>query len=254
VVDADFLDDLYRRFNRRACAEGDPVSFLYGFADPAEREVAAFIAALLAYGRLAQIMRSVRDVLARLEGEPRSFLLHSSPQALREASAGFVHRVVQADRLWRLLWAVKDVLERYGSLQACFLAHDRCTEPTVLPGLSGLVACLARSGYVPGHLVPRPAKGSACKRLNLFTRWMVRRDDVDPGGWDEVSPRRLIVPLDAHMWKVCRALGLTERRTCNLRAALDITDGFRAVCPADPVRYDFALMHASAAGELPLRG
>jgi uncharacterized protein (TIGR02757 family) len=250
LASADLLEDLYQRFNRRSCAEGDPVSFLYAFPDPAEREVAAFLAALLAYGRLKLIMRSAGDVLARLEQRPRSFLLGSTPQALHGAAAGFVHRVVNPNRLWRLLWAVKDVLERYGSLQACFLAHDNPVQPTVLPGLSGLADCLARRGYAPGHLVPRPRKGSACKRLNLFMRWMVRRDEVDPGGWDSVSPSRLIVPLDAHMWRVCRGLGLTARKTCNLRAALEITDGFRAICPEDPVRYDFALMHASAAGEL----
>jgi uncharacterized protein (TIGR02757 family) len=250
VADKDSLEDLYRRFNRRSQAEGDPVSFLYRFDDPLEREAAALLAALLAYGRLAQIMKSVAEVLKRLGGRPRAFLLASSPQALREASAGFVHRVVKPDRLWRMLWAMKDVVERYGSLQACFLAHDDPTRPTVLPGLTGLVGCMAREGYAPGHLLPRPGKGSACKRLNLFMRWMVRRDEVDPGGWDVVSPARLIVPLDAHMWRVCRGLGLTQRRTCNLQAALEITGGFRALCPSDPVRYDFALMHASAAGEL----
>ena len=90
-------------------------------------------------------------------------------------------------------------------------------------------------------LLPSPSAGSACKRLNLFLRWMVRQDNVDPGGWDSVSPAKLIIPLDTHMHRIGRRLGLTPRRQADLRTAIEITEGFRGICPSDPVRYDFAL-------------
>jgi len=105
------------------------------------------------------------------------------------------------------------------------------------------------AGNLEGHLLPRPARGSACKRLNLFLRWMVRRDEIDPGGWDAVSPARLIVPLDTHMHRICGSLGLTKRSQADLQAALEITEAFRAFAPDDPVRYDFAISHLGIRGE-----
>jgi uncharacterized protein (TIGR02757 family) len=246
----DFLEAIYARYNRRAVARRDPVSFLYAYDDVREREVVALLAAFLAYGRLPQIMASVADALERLGGRPRAYILDHSPQQLRRACEGFTHRVVNADRLWRLLWAVKDVLDSHGSLEAAFAAHDGPASPTVLPGLTGLAGLMRGRGHAPGHLVADPGAGSACKRWCLFLRWMVRRDEVDPGGWRCADPARLIVPLDAHMWRVCRGIGLTRRRTVNMAAALEVTGGFRPFAPDDPVRYDFALMHASAAGQL----
>ncbi len=250
MVSKGFLEELYAEYNRRECALCDPVKFLYLYEDAREREVAGLIAALLAYGRLEQILRSVAGVLDRLEGSPRKFLLCQTPQELLSACRGFKHRVTSAKQLAGLLCAVKGVLEAHGSLQACFCGHDDPSAQTILPGLSGLAGELERRGGELDHLVAHPARGSACKRWNLYLRWMVRCDAVDPGGWREVSPARLIVPLDAHMWRVCRQLGLTRRKTCNLRAALEITDAFRRISPGDPVRYDFALMHASRDGRL----
>ena len=246
------LDLLRRRYNTARHAATDPVSFVRALADTEQREVVGLVAAFLAYGSLVQIMRSVRDALERLGPTPRAFILDSPPQALRDACGGFVHRVVNGDRLWRLLWAVKDVLLRHGSLRACFLHHDRPAEPTVLPGLMGLAGELREAGQAPAHLVADPCRGSACKRWHLFLRLMVRRDAIDPGGWDEVSPSRLVVPLDAHTWRLWRELGLTQRRTCSQAAALEISDRLRRIAPEDPVKYDFALMHASASADTDL--
>ncbi|MBW2226086.1 MAG: DUF2400 family protein, partial [Deltaproteobacteria bacterium] len=93
----------------------------------------------------------------------------------------------------------------------------------------------------PGHLVALPEKGSACKRMNLFLRWMVRKDRVDPGGWADVPLSKLIVPLDTHMHKISLQLGFTSKKQANMHAALEITDGFKNFVPDDPVKYDFSL-------------
>ncbi|MCD6487215.1 MAG: TIGR02757 family protein, partial [Syntrophobacterales bacterium] len=95
--------------------------------------------------------------------------------------------------------------------------------------------------YRGNSLLPSPAKGSACKRLNLFLRWMVRHDDVDPGGWDDISSSKLIIPLDTHMHRICLALGITKRKQADMKTALEITRSFQVMAPHDPVRYDFAL-------------
>jgi uncharacterized protein (TIGR02757 family) len=100
---------------------------------------------------------------------------------------------------------------------------------------------LRLGGLSSSHLLPRASKGSACKRLALFIRWMARRDDVDPGGWNSVAPRDIIVPLDTHMFRIATGLGFVKRRSADGTAAEEATDGFRAFCPSDPVKYDFAL-------------
>ncbi len=244
------LERLYQHYNRWECARRDPVVFVHRYGEPLDREVAGMVAAFLAYGQLSQIMQAVGDALGRLGNHPRRCLLDSTPQRLHAVTRGFVHRVVNADRLWRLLWGMKGVLEAHGSLQSCFRHYDDPQSATVLAGVTGLAQALRAGGAGPDHLVADPAKGSACKRWMMLLRWMVRSDAVDPGGWQDVSPARLIVPLDTHLWRICNRLGMAKRRTCDLKAALQITAGFRSIEPGDPVRYDFALMHASADGVL----
>ncbi len=250
MIPRERLDSLYARYNRPECVGLDPVQFLHECPDAAEREVVGLIAALLAYGRVEQIIRSVGDALGRLDGRPREFLLSGTPAQVRRACRGFRHRVTSEDDFARLLLAVRHVLRKHGSIEACFAHSDDPAAPTVLPGLSGLAGELEGHSGSAGHLTAHPERGSACKRWNLYLRWLVRSDNVDPGGWTAVSPARLIIPLDAHMWRICSGLGMTRRRTPNMRAALEITAAFRRINPEDPVRYDFALMHASREGRL----
>jgi len=241
-----FLEEQYARYNRRELAAGDPVSFLYRYQDPLDREVAGLMAALLAYGRLATIVRAVADMLGRLGDEPRRFLLGAGDAHLERACRGFVHRRWDASSMCRLLAGTRRILRESGSLEAAFRVNVSPDDRSVVRALEGFVAQLSGSPSGMGHLLPTPRRGSACKRLFLFLRWMVRRDEVDPGGWSCVRPAQLVVPLDVHMHRVCTALGLTRRRQADLRAALEITDAFRCLRPDDPVRYDFALMHLSA--------
>jgi uncharacterized protein (TIGR02757 family) len=127
-------------------------------------------------------------------------------------------------------------------MKACFLANLNNADETVLPALRRFYAEIdAGARGRCGHLLADPAGGSACKRWMLFLRWMVRRDAVDPGGWEAVGARRLVIPLDVHIKRICTRLGLTRRRQADLRTALEITDAFRCIEPDDPVKYDFAL-------------
>ena len=232
------LEDLYRRYNRQAFVHPDPVELLYPYADLCDREVVALVAACLAYGRVGQILASARSVLDRLGSGPAAVLRRVSPRSLAGMFSRFRHRFTTGTDLTALLAGVGRALDRHGSLNACFLAGLDPADPTVVPALSSFVAEVAGRG---SHLLPTPADGSACKRLNLFLRWRVRSDEVDPGGWEGVSPSQLVVPLDTHMARVARRLRLTQRKSVNMAMALQVTDAFRAVRPDDPVRYDFAL-------------
>jgi len=243
-----YLEALYARYNTREHAANDPVAFLHGYPDPLDREVVGLLAACLAYGRLKQIMRSVSDAVGRLGARPARLLRRAGKRELRSISSSFVHRLLDETRLCRLLEAMAGALRDHGSLQACFRSHDQPGARTVVRGLKGMAAELKDGRPELTHVLADPALGSACKRWNLYLRWMVRRDEVDPGGWEGISPSRLIVPLDAHMGRVCRALGMTKRRASDLKAALEVTERFRLIRPDDPVRYDFALMHWSAEG------
>jgi len=246
----DRLEALYRAHDHRDLVHPDPLEFLYRYPGGRDREVAGVVASALAYGRVAQINRSVATALSPLGPSPRDFLLATGDRELSDLYHGFCHRFCRGPSLAALLAALGRVLQDFGTLEDAFLAGLLPKDETVLPALDRFVDLLARSGCPsPDHLIPRPRGGSACKRWNLFLRWMVRCDQVDPGGWSRLSPALLVVPLDVHMHRVCRELGLTARSAPNLKTALEITRAFRDFSPDDPVRYDFALTRVSMAGE-----
>ena len=141
-----------------------------------------------------------------------------------------------------MLLGINRTIERYGSIYSCFLSGLNHDDKTILPAVSFLVKEL-RTPHNGGcnTLLPLPEKGSACKRLNLFLRWMVRADQVDPGGWHRVNPNQLIVPLDTHMHRICTRLNMTSRKNADMCTALEITRVFGKMESTDPVRYDFAL-------------
>jgi len=234
------LEELYARYNRREFVHPDPLEFLYRYDDPADREVAGLVAATLAVGRVASILKSVGRVLEPLGPHPAAFLRDAREDGLRRMLAGFRHRFLAGENVAAMLWGVRRIRMRYGTLGAFFRAAMQPEDETVLPAISVLVCEISSVGYC-GRLLADPRDKSACKRLNLYLRWMVRRDDVDPGGWEGVRPAQLIVPLDVHMHRIGQALGLTQRQQADCRTALEVTVAFRKISPEDPVKYDFAL-------------
>lgn len=234
------LDNLYDTYNKREYVHPDPLEFLYDYSDIRDREIAGLIASALAYGRVAQILKSVSYVLKIMEASPRAFLMNASPDEFVNMFKNFRHRFADGNNLAALLMGIKQILIQYGSLYKCFLFGTAKEEQTIFSGLN-LFCQKLRGGREPGHLVPLANRTSACKRMNLFLRWMIRKDAVDPGGWDTLSPAKLIVPLDVHLHRICLRMGLTQRRQADMRTALEITSAFKEFTPDDPVRYDFAL-------------
>jgi len=250
----DAMEDLYRRYNRMEYVHPDPLEFVHRYADSPDREVVALVAACLAYGRVAQILKSVAAVLDRLGPHPAEYLRGADQADLRRQLASFRHRFASGQNLSALLLAARRAILDFGSLRGCFEAGMKDSDETVLPALSSFVRRLrGASGGACGHLLPAVEKGSACKRLNLLLRWMVRRDAVDPGGWDEVSPSRLLVPLDTHMHRLGLAMGLTRRRSADMRTVMEVTAAFKRISPDDPVRYDFVLTRPGIHGRRDVR-
>ena len=235
------LENLYHRYNKRRYVHPDPLEFLYSYPDIKNREIIGLIASSLAYGKVKQILKSVSSVLDIMKPSPYRFLMNSNYTSLCNVFEGFNHRFATGTQLAALLWGAKNVIVQFGSLNRCFIDNLSSGDKTLIPAMTFFARTLTAGKYKPGHLIALPEKGSACKRMNLFLRWMVRKDSVDPGGWTGVPLSKLIVPLDTHMHKISLKLGFTSKKQANMHTALEITDGFKKFVPDDPVKYDFSL-------------
>lgn len=237
---AHFLERIYARYTRADLVSPDPLEFLSRFSAPADRELTALLAACFAYGNVKQILKNINGILAHMPHGPHAFITKTPPAQVRRILKGFRYRFTGEEELCAFLAAMRKILKKYGSLEVCFLQYYHPEDATVLPALCGFAREL-RAGADLHSLVPDPDKKSALKRLNLFLRWMVRQDAVDPGGWQNVSPAQLIVPLDVHMHRIARKLGLTKRNAADITTALEISRAFKKCCPHDPIKYDFCL-------------
>jgi len=241
------LEEIYRTYNRREMIHPDPLEFLWRYDDVGDRETAGIVSSGLAYGRVAQILASTGRVLDMLGPSPFSFIGDMSGRDLQEELRGFRHRFTTGAEMASLLSAVSFLQREWGSLGG-FLAFLAGRAP-FLEALDTFVATLLeKAGLDRCSLLPRPGLGSACKRLHLYLRWMVRSDDVDPGGWEGIPASALMVPVDTHMYRLGRAMGFTRRKAVDLRTVMEITGGFRRLNPADPAKYDFALTRMGIQG------
>jgi len=247
---AAFLESIYSACNVGERLRRDPLAVVKRYADPADREVAALVCSTLAFGSVDLIVRACEAALEPLGPEPASSLARMGEAELRSAWSGFRYRFCSAQDMAGLMRGIRRAREETGSLEGLFLAGDS-GGPDVIPALGEFVRSFKSLGSRrPGrasapireNLLPDPARGSACKRLFLFLRWLVRSDAVDPGGWGRIDPSRLVVPLDLHMTRVCsERLGFIPGAHADLRSALAATEAFKLYSPGDPVKYDFAL-------------
>ncbi len=246
------LENLYIRYNTRQYVHPDPLEFLYDYDVPTDREVVGLIASSLAYGKVSQILKAVSWVLDRM-ANPADFLKGVSHKDLKVIFSGFRHRFTTDRELVLLLKGIKGVIERYGSLYHAFVAGFRKDYGSLVPAVTHFVEAITlEAGEPPSTLLPLPERGSACKRLHLFLRWMVRKDEVDPGGWEGIPRSELIVPLDTHMHKISLFLGFTKRRQPDLKTALEVTKAFKRLVPYDPARYDFVLTRWGIRDDFPM--
>ncbi len=241
-IDIDKINSFYASYNKRSLVEPDPLQYLYDYDSPSDREIVGLIASGLAYGNVKQILKSVGIVLKKLGKSPKRFIEQASKTDLLKTFAGFKHRFTTQEELAEFLYAIKKILQTDGSLEKCFRKGEKDSDKTVFPAMDRFVRQFYNHiSSDKNSLLPLPARGSACKRLNLFLRWMVRKDQVDPGGWSGISPSKLIVPLDTHLHKISSLLGFTTRKSADMRTALEITEKFKEIDISDPVKYDFAL-------------
>lgn len=221
----------------------DPIQIVRRFTRVEDREIVAFVAAGLAFGRVASVMASVEAICKVMGPSPAAFVRAFDRKRDGAALKPFVHRWVKGPEVIGLFVTLKKMLEEHGSLEACFASGYDEADEDLAPAIEAFSRRAGKS-----YFFAKPSTGSACKRMNLFLRWMVRTDGVDPGGWTRIPASKLLVPLDTHTIRVGKCLGLTRRVSPGWKMAADITTALRAVDPLDPVRFDFALCHLSMMG------
>jgi uncharacterized protein (TIGR02757 family) len=254
------LERLYREFDWAARTEADAIRYPLRYPDPRDREIAALLAACLAYGRVDLFGPQVEWALGRMGSSPYRFVRDFTPSRDAAVFDGFVYRFNRSRDLVAFCLAARRLLEAHGSLGAFFASGFSPQDETVAPALERFVSGFldgdlravfprGRLSYGYRHFFPRPSTGGACKRLLLFLRWMVRREAPDFGLWAAIPPSALVMPVDTHVEHMARAVGLTRRRSRNWRMAQEITGRLRLLDPQDPVKYDFALCHKRMSGD-----
>ena len=254
------LEHLYASFDYGARIERDAIKFPLRYGDPQDQEVVALLTACLAYGRVDLFGVALEGVLAAMGPAPIRFVMEFEPDRHSHLFASFRYRFNRPCDMVAFCVAMRQILERHGSLERCFLAGDENPRDDVGPPLERFARAFLEAdlsqvfprgrvsrGY--RHLFPLPSTGGPCKRLHLFLRWMVRRERPDLGLWRSVSPARLLIPVDTHVENMSRSIGLTRRRSRTWRMAKEITRQLAAIDPDDPVKFDFALCHTRMAGD-----
>jgi len=240
-----FLDEAVRQYNRSTFIPSDPISIPHRFSRLQDIEIMGFWVAILAWGQRVTIINKANELIDLMDGAPHDFVMNYEESDLKPFLA-FKHRTFQAtDTLYFL-----DFLQRYyqehDSLEQAFSSHLSPDSLTVEAALIGFQEQFFDHPNAPQRTrkhVASPARKSTCKRINMFLRWMVRKDQkgVDFGLWSSMRPAQLLMPLDVHVERVARQLGLIQRKQRDWKTVMELTENLRQFDPNDPVKYDFAL-------------
>jgi uncharacterized protein (TIGR02757 family) len=246
------LEYHYKAFNFEQI-EPDPLQFPHLYKDEKDIELMAFISSVFAYGTVSQIVNTLNKIVGIMNIQPYKFIINVEKKNLKVKLEGLKHRFYNENDIGIFFLALRKVYDRHSSLKNLFLKNYNENEPNLKSGISAFSKEMLRTALSVNNLkelsnglkfmFPLPEKGSACKRMNLFLRWMVRKDELDFGLWNDVPAGKLIIPVDTHIAKISRQLKLTSRKVVSWKMAEEITEKLKKYDPADPVKYDFALCH-----------
>lgn len=250
---------LCQRLPAQGRIHNDPIEIPHRYKDPREIEIAGFIAAVLAYGRVDLFKACIDKMLALADCGLYAYLEDFDASRERPRFQGIYYRFNTEADLFDLMALMSRVIKKYKTIGHLFQSLYLSEDVDIGPTLSRFVAVLRNMLDAPlsrglSYLLPSPLSGSACKRLNLFLRWMIRREEgVDFGLWTTIPPAKLVIPLDTHIIRISQYLGLTSRKSPNWKMAEEITAALRLCDPLDPLRYDFSLCHLGISGACPIR-
>lgn len=240
-----FLNKKVDLYNQLSFIKDDPISIPHSFTKKQDIEIAGFFAAIFAWGNRTTIINKSKELMQLMDYNPYAFCLNHSDNELKKLLA-FKHRTFNATDLLYFIAFLKMHYSKHNSLETAFTKWMHKKDETIENGLKGFYHYFFSLPDIPERTrkhIASPEKNSSCKRLNMYLRWMVRKDDnaVDLGIWKNISPSQLICPVDVHVARVAKALNLLQRQSVDWQAALELTAVLRTLDKADPVKYDFAL-------------
>lgn len=245
------LNYFYKTFDKSQISP-DPLQFLHFYKDELDIEAFGFIASIFAYGNVRQIINSLEKIKAFTKNQPYDYIMQFSNEDSKHFN-GLKHRFYSDKDIANLFFVLHFTYKNYGSLKNLFLKFYNSDEANLKNSISKFSKYFLQ--VVLNHsdkkvvsrgikfMFPLPEKGSACKRMNLFLRWMIRKDELDFGLWNEIPTSKLLIPVDTHIAKICKQLKLTKRKNVSWKMAEEITENLKRFDPCDPVKYDFALCH-----------
>lgn len=242
----DILESAVAQYNRPDFIDSDPISVPHRFSNQDDREIAGLFAALFSWGQRPVIIKKSLELMQRMDNTPADFVRNYADADLKQL-LGFVHRTFQETDLLYLMDFLQQHYRNNSSLEEAFLTDQPNSGKEVgFYRLKHFHEIVFSSDYAPMRTrkhVPTPVRGSSCKRLNMYLRWMVRRDraGVDFGCWKRISPADLIMPMDLHVQRIATRLGLMDTERSDWNSALELTNSLKQFDPIDPVKYDFAL-------------
>lgn len=253
------LDRLYSTYDFKERILHDPIEFPHQYKRPEDIEVSGFIASCFAYGRVNSFKPTIKKILSIMGESPYNFLLDFHLGRHRHLFSGIRYRFNSHEDISCLLYVLSNLLRKYKRIELIFKLHYRDSDPNIGIGLTGFIESLLSIDTSPVYgknirpagllrFFPSPKKGSACKRMNLFLRWMVRDRDIDFGIWQGIPKNKLIIPLDTHIARISKCLGLTMRASQSWKTAVEITESLKRLDSEDPLKYDFALCHQGISG------
>jgi len=246
------LEYHYKAFDKSKL-EPDPLQFPHKYKKKNDIELIAFISSIFAYGNIKQIINTLNKITLILGEHPTNYLIEKNKAAIKRDLKGIVHRFFTNEDIINLLFLLKNIYSKPNSLENIFLSNYDPKAYNIKSALESFSKYMLKfSNNLLGEenmtqgikfMFPLPLKGSVCKRMNLFLRWMVRKDELDLGLWREVDKSKLIIPVDTHIARICKKLKLTKKKNVNWNMAEEITNNLKKFDPKDPVKYDFAICH-----------
>ncbi len=273
------LNRFYRGYNFKERLKHDPIEFPHRYSTPEDIEIAGFIASCFAYGKVELFKPVIEKILIPGSSHPANFFKNFTLKKDSKYFKGISYRFNEEKDILCLVYILSKALKKWGTLRDLFYQYYKPEHEDIKNALTGFMNYFlkidASPVYAPKNnppsppfskwgmggfggginrpygltqFFPMPEKGSACKRINLFLRWMVRTKDIDFGIWDKIPPSKLIIPLDTHIAKISRCLALTKRISSDWKTAKEITESLKKLDPRDPLKYDFALCHHGISG------
>lgn len=244
------LEYHYKAFDRTKL-EPDPLQFLHLYTNEKDIEVIGLLASIFAYGNVKQIENTLKKLVLTFNGKPYLFIKNFSIEKDGKKVTGIKHRFYTEDDILKLFVILGKEIKKHKSIKQIFLQGYNISDENVKNAISGFANHFLNSFFKTfgehssgiKFMFPLPEKGSACKRMNLFLRWMVRKDELDFGLWKDISTSQLIIPVDTHIARISRDLKLTNRKNADWKMAEEVTGKLKRFDPIDPVKYDFAICH-----------